>query len=372
MTRLVARRRVSGGRFPRAVGTAGPPLRIGMLAPPWVPVPPPAYGGIENVVADLLRALAARGHHVTLVAAPGSELPGAQVIRVIDELPVVMGHADVDLGHGLGGYDALEDVDVIVDHTGPAGALLSAWSRAPVLHVCHNRVDGPAGAAFRGIARRVPELRLVAISHAQRRLGATLPFAGVCPNGIDVDSVPFREHHDGYLAFVGRMSPDKAPDAAIRIARAAGLPIRVAAKCRDAGERAYFEERVRPLLGPDVEWLGELSGHDARALMAGAAALVFPIDWPEPFGMVMIEAMAGGTPVLGTPCGAVPEIVDEGVTGFVRLHEDELAAAAARLDEIDRRACRARVRERYSSAAMADAYERLARTVATARGLRAG
>lgn len=330
-----------------------------MIAPPWVPVPPPAYGGIENVVAGLTRELADRGHDVALVAAPGSAVSGARVIGVLEHVPDAFGHVEADLAHGLGAYDALAAADVIVDHTGPSGALLSAWSEVPALHVCHNRIDGPAGDTIRGVARRVRDLRLIAISRAQRRLQPLFPFAGVCPNGIDVDAQPFHARHGGSLAFVGRMSPDKGPDAAIRIARLAGMPIRIAAKCRDAGERAYFDAHVRPLLGPDAEWLGELSGPDARALMADAAALVFPIDWPEPFGMVMIEAMASGTPVLARPFGAVPEIVDDGVTGFVRLHEDELAACAVQLARIDRRACRARVRERFSLTAMADAYERL-------------
>jgi glycosyltransferase involved in cell wall biosynthesis len=343
-----------------------------VLAPAWVPVPPPAYGGIENVVVGLVQELARREHDVVLVAAPGSRVPGIETVSALDDLPEAFGHVDADLAHGLGGYDAFSAVDVVVDHTGLSGALLSAWSDVPTLHVCHNRIDGAVGASLRRIARRVRDLRLIAISHAQRRLEPALPFAGVCPNGVDVATLPFRERHDGYLAFVGRMSPDKAPDAAIRIARAAGLPIRLAAKCRDVSERAYFDARVRPLLGPDVDWLGELSGPEARALMAGAAGLVFPIDWPEPFGMVMIEAMAGGTPVLARPCGAVPEVVEDGVTGFVRLHEDELAAAATRLHEIDRHACRAHVAERFSQVAMADAYERLLRTVVQRRGLRAG
>jgi glycosyltransferase involved in cell wall biosynthesis len=338
-----------------------------MVAPPWVPVPPPAYGGIENVVAGLVRALADRGHRVTLVAAPGSGVPGVETVQVLDRLPEAFGHVEHDLAHALGAYDALADADVIVDHSGPSGALLSAWSEAPALHVCHNRIDGPAGETIHGIARRVRDLRLIAISRAQRRLQPLLPFAGVCPNGIDVDAQPFHADHDGYLAFVGRMSPDKGPDAAIRIARLAGMPLRIAAKCRDAGEHEYFATRVQPLLGPDVEWLGELSGRDARSLMGRAAALVFPIDWPEPFGMVMIEAMASGTPVLARPFGAVTDIVEDGVTGFVRLREDELAATASRLDEIDRRACRARVCDRFSLHAMADAYERLLRATAAAR-----
>ena len=179
MTPITAHRRGLGGTPPRAAGAASP-LRIGMIAPPWVPVPPPAYGGIENVVAGLTRELADRGHEVALVAAPGSALPGADVIEVLDRVPDAFGHVEADLAHGLGAYDALRDADVIVDHTGPSGALLSAWSGMPVLYVCHNRIDA---------------LRIEGIAFPTGVLGVEVERSGAtrvlsAPEGIAVEIVP--------------------------------------------------------------------------------------------------------------------------------------------------------------------------------------
>lgn len=339
--------------------------RIGILAPPWIPVPPPAYGGIETVLDGLAHALVRRGHAVRMVAAEGSRVAGVEMV----ELPVPatpMGNVVGDFAHALAGFDALADVDIVLDHSGVAGAALADAHPAPVLHVCHGTLVGALGDVYAGLTRHVAALRLVAISRAQRRTLPEVPMAGVCHNGLDVDAIPYGRGEGGYLAFVGRMAPEKAPDAAIRIARLAGLPLRMAAKCRDPAERAYFEAHVRPLLGPDVDWLGEID-HAARArLLAGAVALVFPIAWEEPFGMVMIEALAAGTPVLATPRGAAPEIVRDGLTGFLRHAERDLADAVPRARALDRRTCRADVSERFSAVAMARSYEALIDTTLAA------
>ena len=340
---------------------ADPRLRIGLLAPPWVPIPPPAYGGIEQVVAALATGLVDRGHEVVLVAAPGSEIDGVELFSPLAALPNVIGEAASDWRHALAGIDALADVDVVIDHSGPLGALLTSQLAAPGLHVTHGPLDGIPTEIYAGIARHSRTLRLIAISNAQRAMAPGLPFAGVCHNGLAIESVPFRAKPDGYLAFLGRMSPEKGPKEAIEIARRAGLPLLIGAKCREASEREYFDEHVAPAIGPDVVWLGELNAAEKYDLLAGARALVFPIAWPEPFGMVMIEAMACGTPVLATRHGAVPEVVADGITGFVRETPDELVEAVGRLHEIDRRACRQRVAECFSAEAMTASYERLAR-----------
>jgi glycosyltransferase involved in cell wall biosynthesis len=340
-------------------------LRIGIVAPPWIPIPPPSYGGIEHVVALLGKGLADRGHRVKIVAAPGSRVEGAEVVHALDGLPAVIGNAIDEWHHLSRALDELADCDVVIDHSGPLGALLTAAGGPPALHVVHGPMDELAG-IYRTIAGRCADLRLLAISHAQTRLAPDLPFAGVCRNALDVDIVPFREKPDAepYLAFLGRICPDKGVASAIRVARAAGLPLKIAAKCREAEEIAHFAEVVEPELGDDVAFLGEIGPEEKFELLGGARALIFPIQWEEPFGLVMIEAMACGTPVLATPRGAAPEVVADGVTGYIHAEEAALAAAAARLDDIDRAECRAWVERHFSGPAMASAYEDVARRVA--------
>ena len=248
----------------------------------------------------------------------------------------MIGESAPDWMHALAGVDALDGVDVVIDHSGPLGALLTSRLAAPGLHVTHGPLHEVPAGIYAGIARHSPLLRLVAISEAQRAMAPGLPFAGVCHNGLALDAAPFRARPEGYLAFLGRMSPEKGPADAIRIARAAGVPLLIGAKCREEAEHAYFAEHVAPFLGPDVVWLGELTAPEKYELLGGARALLFPIAWPEPFGMVMIEAMACGTPVLATARGSVPEVVADGVTGFVRETPGELVEAVRRIDEIDR------------------------------------
>jgi glycosyltransferase involved in cell wall biosynthesis len=225
------------------------------------------------------------------------------------------------------------------------------------MHVVHGPLDPLPLQVYEAIAERAP-LRLVAISEAQRHSGPHLPFLAVCHNGLDPSEAPFSGEPGDYLAFLGRMAPEKGAGEAIDIARKAGLPLRIAAKCREQPEREYFARAVEPQLGDDVVWLGEIGQGEKYELLAGARALVFPIDWSEPFGMVMIEAMACGTPVVATPRGAVPEVVLDGETGFVRDSADGLVEAIGRLGEIDRERCRRHVAERFSGRAMARSYER--------------
>ena len=341
---------------------------IGMVAPPWVPVPPPAYGGIEQVVDLLCETMTSRGWDLTLIAAPGSGPSGTRTIAPLPEVPAQIGLGDFELAHVLAGLRELDGHDVIIDHSGPLGALLASLSGAPVLHVVHGPLDADARELYGLICARAPGLRLIAISRAQIRMAPELPFAGVAHNGLALDDVPFRSHSDGYLAFLGRMAPEKGVADAIEIARRAGRRLLIAAKCREPDEHEHFARVVEPALGPDVEWLGEIGPQDKYRLLGGAAALVFPIAWAEPFGMVMIEAMACGTPVLATPCGSVPEVVDDGVTGVVSDDLGVLAEAAADPGRFDREACRSHVARHFSAAAMAQAYERLIDAVLAAPG----
>ncbi|MGH3778003.1 MAG: glycosyltransferase [Pseudonocardiaceae bacterium] len=334
-------------------------MRIGLLAPPWIPIPPPAYGVIERVVALQAAGLAAAGHDVTLVAAPGSAVRGVRVVSPLDGLPAQIGMATDEWRHVLGGLDALSDVDAVIDHSGPLGALLSAQSPVPALHVVHGSLETELLGIYDGLVARAPRLRLIAISRSQRKAAPHLPFAGVCHNAVDVEEVPFRASSEGYLAFLGRMAPEKGAAEAIALARDAGLPLLIAAKCREPAEQAYFERAVKPHLGPDVVFLGELGREATYDFLSRAAALLFPICWREPFGMVLVEAMACGTPVLATNRGAVSEIVRDGVTGFVRDTTAELAGVIGRIGEIDRAACRNHVAEFFSSAALVRGYAKL-------------
>jgi glycosyltransferase involved in cell wall biosynthesis len=214
----------------------------------------------------------------------------------------------------------------------------------------HGPFDADLAPLYGALAGRVP---ILAISRHQATLAGDVPIASVIHHGVDVDRFPVGDGRGGYALFLGRMTPDKGVHSAIDVARAAGIPLLIAAKMCEPAEHDYFNSRVRPLLGGDIEYIGEVGGDQKLRLIGGARCLLNPIAWPEPFGMVMIEALACGTPVVGTPCGAAPELIDNGVTGF--LHRDRLALVAAigHADGLDRAACRAVAEARFSMARMA-------------------
>jgi glycosyltransferase involved in cell wall biosynthesis len=238
--------------------------------------------------------------------------------------------------------------------------------RTPTVHTLHGRQDLDfQPALYRHFARTA----LVSISDAQRRplRGLNLAWAGTVYHGLPLESYPYAAQDHGYLAFLGRLAPEKQPDVAIEVARRAGVPLKIAAKVDDA-DREYVERVIKPLLDdPLVEFIGEIGDADKAAFLGGARALLFPIDWPEPFGLVMIEAMACGTPVIAHPCGSVPEVVVPGRTGFVGETLVELADAVKRLDEIDRAGCRAHVEQHFTVSSMADGYEKVYRRLSALR-----
>ncbi|HEX8002899.1 MAG TPA: glycosyltransferase family 4 protein [Mycobacteriales bacterium] len=320
------------------------PLRIGIVAAPWLPVPPLGYGGSEAVIDSLARGLVRAGHEVVLYATGDSTCPVER--RSYHPLGVTpMGSILGETSHVLAAYDALHDCDVIHDHT-LLGPLLTTRHRVPIATTNHAPFTDEIRALYTAVT---PAVSLVAISHAQRASAPEIRVARVIHHGVDTDDVPVGDGAGGYLLFLGRMSSDKGVHRAIAIARAAGVPLRIAAKMRDEAEVAYFDGVVRPLLGPDVEFLGEVAPDERAELLGSAMALVNPIGWPEPFGMVMIESLATGTPVLTFALGAAPEIVDHGVTGFLGSDVVSLATAVGRLGEIDRRRCRAVVEQRFSA-----------------------
>lgn len=325
------------------------PLKIGLLAPPWAPVPPPSYGGTESVVSELAVGLAAAGHEVILYATADSTAPVPVVRAMSGASWDRVGNGDVELPHVMRGYEALAGCDIIHDHTllGPAWALASGYDRA--VTTCHGPLDGELSAIYSRYAKRMP---VVAISHNQAHQSREVSVDRVIHHGLDPAAYPVGDGEGGFLLFLGRMTADKGVREAVLAARSAGRRLIVAAKAREEWEQAYYRDEIRPSLGDDVEFIGEIGGADKLALLGAASALLNPIQWPEPFGLVMIEAMACGTPVIACPNGAAPEIVDDGVTGFLCGGNDELVRAIDNADHLSRKACREAVIQRFSTARM--------------------
>lgn len=334
-------------------------MRIGLIAPPWITVPPTVYGGTELVVDGLARGLAARGHDVRLATIGDSTCPVEQ-ISCFEQAPAFLGEAVPETVHALHAYEQLDDVDIIHDHTtlGPVVGLGRVSPELPVAVTHHGPVTPLTEPLLRAA---IGHTALVAISHAQRRAARHLPIAAVVHHGIDLDQFNPGPGDGGYLVFLGRMSPDKGPHRAIRIARALGRRLVLICKMWEDCEHDYYESAVRPLLGPDVDLLLSAGPEERMELLRQAEALVNPIHWAEPFGLAMVEALACGTPVLAFPHGAAPEIVDHGVTGFLADGEQALTAAGRRLDELDRALCRKAAQERFSLDRMVTNYERLYR-----------
>jgi glycosyltransferase involved in cell wall biosynthesis len=334
---------------------AGRPLRVAMVVPPYVELPPPRYGGTEAVCAALVDGLVERGHEVTVLGVGRNGTRGRFVASRPDPQSDRMGQLMPEVLHIAQVAVALErlEVDVIHDHT--VAGLLTARSRpAPTVATMHAPLEGEMAELVSAVA---PPVILVAISDNQRRAAPGLPWAGTVHNAIRVEDFPFTRDKEDYALFLGRACADKGMPNAIHAARSAGIPLRIAAKCVEDAEVAYFDAEVRPLLGPGVEWLGEVGGADKLELLGRARCLLFPIEWEEPFGMVLVEALACGTPVVALRRGAVPEIVEHGVTGFVTDDPDELPALLRAVDRLDPQRCRQEAERRFDVARMAAEYE---------------
>jgi glycosyltransferase involved in cell wall biosynthesis len=325
-------------------------MRIGLIAPPWVPVPPRAYGGIEAVIDRLARGFVDAGHEVLLAAPANSSCPVPRVAGTedADEEAPLCSDTNTELRHVVTSYAAMSDVDLIHDHTA-SGPLLHRWNRStPVVTTLHGPFDpklAPIYGAFRDVS-------VIAISHHQATTAVGVRVARVIHHGIDMAAVPEGTGDGGYACFLGRMSPEKGPREAALIARAAGVPLRIAAKMREPAERDYFDTAVKPLLSSDIEYVGEPGSEDKLKLLGGSFALLNPLQWAEPFGLVMIEALATGTPVVATPEGSAPELIDDGVTGHLRRGCSALASALLDAAELDRRVCRAEAQRRFDTDVM--------------------
>jgi glycosyltransferase involved in cell wall biosynthesis len=345
---MIAPTRTAPTRSPRFEPDA---LRIGILAPPWVPVPPPAYGGTESVLDRLARGLHDAGHDVRLWTTGESTCPVRRGFTFRSARTDAMGNSAIELRHTLEGYEWLADerCDVVHDHTlvGPFLPLAGP----PVITTNHGPFDQPDLATV--YRRMPPSVPIIAISHGQATVAAR---AGIrvdhtIHHGIDVAEVPegdgLGDDRGPYLLFLGRLNPDKGIVQAIEAARATGSRLLIAARVREPFELAFYEHVVAPCCVDGIEYVGEVGGRDKEQLLGGAAALLSPIQWPEPFGLVMIEALAAGTPVISGRHGAAPEIVRHGTTGFLCDDHDSFVTAIHQIDSIDRHECRADVARRF-------------------------
>jgi glycosyltransferase involved in cell wall biosynthesis len=335
-------------------------MRIVIVAPPWVPVPPPAYGGTETVLDTLARGLQDAGEDVLLFTTGDSTCPVPRASVLERAAGVGVAGSATELRHVIHAYRAALGADIVHDHTLIGPVYAERFGELPVVTTNHGPFLSELGDYYRAIADQVP---IIAISHHQARTAPEIPIAAVIHHGVDSSRFPVGGGGDGYAAYLGRMCPEKGIPTAIRVARLAGVPLRIAAKMSEPAERAYFEAEVRPLLGGNVEYLGELDAYEKAELLGGAFCLLNPIAWPEPFGMVMVEALACGTPVVATPMGAAPEIVTDGATGFIRSGEEALARAVLAAPGLDRAACREAVCTKFSAERMVAEHLRLYRSV---------
>jgi glycosyltransferase involved in cell wall biosynthesis len=338
-------------------------MRLAILAPAWFPVPPTGYGGIEWVVWLLADGLVDAGHEVTLFAA-GQSRTKARLDYVFEEAPSdEIGRTFTELRHALHCYARQDAFDLINDHTGLLGAAVGGALHTPVAHTVHGPLDGIPGALYEQVGAVAPTVGLISISMNQRKPKPHLNWIANCPNALDFDLYPFAPDRGEYLLFIGRMSPDKGAHRAVRTAIETGLPLKIAGKMREPLERQYFDAYVRPHLTSRIEYVGEVSHGEKVELLQHARATLFPIEWEEPFGLVMIESMACGTPVIATRWGAVPEVVEHGRSGII---VDDWAVAPAALHEADSlspEACRAYAERHFAPERMVRDYLRAYETM---------
>ena len=347
-------------------------MRIAQVAPLYECVPPKLYGGTERVVAYLTDELVRHGHDVTLFASGDSETLGTLVpigryaTRLDPRCRDPLARHFVLLERV---FSRIAEFDIVHFHIDYLHFPLTRRYRQPNLTTLHGRLDIPDLAYLYDV---YPEMPVVSISDSQRKPLPHLNWQGTVYHGLPLDLYAYQERPEGYLAFCGRISPEKRPDRAIRIAERAGVKLLIAAKV-DAADREYFDDVVRPMLdSPWVEYIGEIGEAEKSEFLGNAAALLFPIDWPEPFGLVMIEAMACGTPTIAYGLGSVPEVIEHGVTGFIVNSEDEAVRAVDRAPSLDRQRCRRVFERRFSAQRMTRdyllLYDRLIEAATVGRG----
>ena len=335
-------------------------LRIAQIAPLYESVPPRLYGGTERVVSYITEELVRRGHDVTLFAAGDSETR-AELVPGCSEALRLQGKPELGSSLQLAMLtevfeSARENFDIVHTHIDYWSFPFARLTRVPTVTTMHGRLDIPE---LHPVYHRFPEAALVSISESQRAPLAEMNWVATVHHGMPRDLLRFNQRQGKYLAFIGRISPEKGIDVAIDVALRSGVPLKIAAKV-DAVDREYFAAVIKPRIKPPmIEYIGEIDDLQKSEFLGGAMALLFAIDWPEPFGLAMIEALACGTPVIARPCGSVPEIIRPGITGFLAREIDELVAAVGKIDSIAREQCRREFEERFTSEVMIAKYERV-------------
>jgi glycosyltransferase involved in cell wall biosynthesis len=344
------------------------PLRIGLIAAPMLPVPPTGYAGTERIVGELAAELHRRGHDVTVFASGDSKLP-CRVVPVTKKALWLRGYrGDVNAYIALSvarAWEAADQFDVIHSHVETGGFLFARHSATPVISTLHGRLDSSGYPELIDAFRDIP---LVAISDSQRRWSPRANWVATIHHGLDFTDAPWNDEPGSYLLAVGRAAPEKGVREAIEVARAVRLPLVMAMKVHDPAEQDLFSAVIKPAIREGVvDWRGEVGTPERDELMAGALATLMLGCWPEPFGLVAIESMAVGTPVIGRRAGALTETVQHGLTGFLvdDLHEAELAVSI--VGTLNRQAIRTYARSRFAVSSMVDRYETAYRSVIASR-----
>jgi glycosyltransferase involved in cell wall biosynthesis len=332
-------------------------VKIAVLSPVWFPVPPSGYGGIEWVVSLLGDGLVDAGHDVTLFAS-GDSRTKAKLQSLYEVAPShEIGRSQTEIRHALSCFERAGEFDVINDHSGPPAAAIAGSVSTPTVHTVHGPLNGEPGELYEQIARVAPRTRLVSISMNQRKPRPDLPWIANIPNALDFSVYPFARHRGDYLLFLGRMNAEKGAHRAVTIAMETGLPLKLAGKKREPNEQEYFRQLVEPHLKPGhIEYLGEVSHGEKVELLQNARATLFPIEWEEPFGLVMIESMACGTPVIATRWGSVPEVIEHGRSGVIVDDYRIMPAALEEADRLDSVEIRRAAEQRFSRERMVADY----------------
>jgi glycosyltransferase involved in cell wall biosynthesis len=343
-------------------------LRVLLVAPPMLPVPPKSYAGTERVVAAIGEELHRRGHQVALVAPGDSEVPYELIPTVERSLWSTGYKGDVGsyMQHTIEvAWREAHRFDIVHAHMENHSFVFAEHCETPVISTLHGRLDAPGLPELLETHGRVP---LIAISESQRRWFPDQHWVATIHHGLALEPMPFSPEPGDYLAFVGRVAPEKGIREALELARQTGIQLRAAAKVHSASEQAHFDDVVQPAIDSGaIDWLGEVGPRERDPLFAGALATVMLGGWPEPFGLVAIESMATGTPVIARRAGAFTETIEHGVTGFLVDDVNEAALAVEKIRELDRRQIREKTLERFSPERMVDEYEAAYRRVIASR-----